>query len=1143
MNIYAPNGLGKDKIDFFEDVIQTVLELKATHDCEATVVAGDFNLVFNDDEVKDRLITNNEKRLANSVAQIFCTAELKDGWTAAGSKEFTWSTNRNGKQIFSTLDRIMFSETKLILRKKEVDWSLSLSDHAMVLATFTSVVSNRKPCNFIPRLDPRILEDTDARRILDQEFESLMNNASADWTPHVALEYCKMSMRTAVFTTTGKIKARFRNEEKELNENINEIINELTNIDEKSSRHPLLVHKLDDLRCLKRQLVEKIGSKIEQRTARAWHNEGELSNKYFFNLLNRRTNEEINSLLIDNEQCCDGPKIEEAIRGFYKDLYESVGEPRSLNNDFFRNIDPIDDVEAEDVVRDLTLEELGATLKGCADSSPGPDGIPYSYLKYFWSTFGPILLRAWCHSLRSGELPQSHKLSYLRLIPKAGKDPRVINNLRPITLSNTDHKLITKTYARKLTSAVSKRISQEQTAYLPGRLINDNVRSMLMTLDLANLDETVDGIIVSLDAKKAFDSVDHDYIRGILDAFGLSRFKPIFNVLYNGLKSDIILNGGTIDGYKILKGVKQGDALSCIIFIMCMEPLIANIKSNPDIEGIVSQKLDIDIPKVYGYADDVNSVIKTSERALQSIFVEYERFSEQSGLILNAEKTELLRFKKTRPVERTFDVTYMGKEYSLATSNEIKVNGVLFFQDPKVREEKNVDKVIAAMTRHLMQWSRRHLTLLGKILILKTFAISQVVFLMQSMMLEDKSLKRINQLLFKFLWNKNFNAAKAPDRIKREVVLTPCKYGGFGMLDIFKMNESFNIRALGRMSNSEHPVFKQVWSDVKNSSFFNVRTAFAADGKLRAGLKLLNARRLDILTWSPDQIMSNASLVVMLDNCKLINVLTSTGRLSIPAHRVLNRRPNLKLKEITLAELASIERYLISPNLTALIRILIRQAPNLNLNGSVADASELYPTNAGSVVPMATLSSKAIREDLTKDVDEIICVYKSGLLLTPGEVLAWTKNVKKLTSTRHRCALLRIAHGDVYTNARLFRFGLIDNPKCANCEEASESLNHRFLECRAASTAWQILEGYIEQMAIPALNSISLERLLGVETQDRHEQKLALTLRTELATRLMTRGGKTYCPTVLAKASVRTILMVEKLSNEQKQLLTTVLNG
>ena len=278
-----------------------------------------------------------------------------------------------------------------------------------------------------------------------------------------------------------------------------------------------------------------------------------------------------------------------------------------------------------------------------------------------------------------------------------------------------------------------------------------------------------------------------------MEAFGLKSFIAIFDVLYKDLKSDIILNGGTIDGYKILRGVKQGDALSCIIFIMCMEPLLRNILRNNEIVGIRSSKLNIDIPKAYGYADDVNAIVKNDPKSIQAIFSEYGKFSSSSGLILNADKTEMLRFKKFNNTKRTFKVKYMDKEYSLSTTEGIKINGILFFQDPKIREERNVDKVVNAMTKHLTNWSRRHLTLIRKILIAKSYGISQMVFLMQSIMLNDKSLKRLNQILFKFLWNKNFIAAKAPDRVKREIVLTPCKFGGFGMADINLMNAIFVI--------------------------------------------------------------------------------------------------------------------------------------------------------------------------------------------------------------------------------------------------------------------------------------------------------------------------------------------------------------
>ena len=134
----------------------------------------------------------------------------------------------------------------------------------------------------------------------------------------------------------------------------------------------------------------------------------------------------------------------------------------------------------------MTSDELREVLHSCSDSAPGPDGIPYSILGLMWPAYGPLLVDAWNHSLRTGKLPQSHKTSYLKLIPKAGKDLSKLTNWRPITLSNCDHKLITKAFSKRLCEAVGKVIGEEQTAYLKGRLINDNIRSMSAVVKIAN---------------------------------------------------------------------------------------------------------------------------------------------------------------------------------------------------------------------------------------------------------------------------------------------------------------------------------------------------------------------------------------------------------------------------------------------------------------------------------------------------------------------------------------------------------------------------------------------------------------------------------------------------------------------------------
>ena len=92
------------------------------------------------------------------------------------------------------------------------------------------------------------------------------------------------------------------------------------------------------------------------------------------------------------------------------------------NDEFFDEITPVSGTDERKVIEPINLEELGRTLAGCSDSAPGPDGIPYSYYKALWRTMGPLLVEAWSYTIRTGNLCESHKISFLKLIPKPNKD-------------------------------------------------------------------------------------------------------------------------------------------------------------------------------------------------------------------------------------------------------------------------------------------------------------------------------------------------------------------------------------------------------------------------------------------------------------------------------------------------------------------------------------------------------------------------------------------------------------------------------------------------------------------------------------------------------------------------------------------------
>ena len=192
------------------------------------------------------------------------------------------------------------------------------------------------------------------------------------------------------------------------------------------------------------------------------------------------------------------------------------------------------------------------------------------------------------------------------------------------------------------------------------------------------------------------------------------------------------------------------------------------------------------------------------------------------------------------PQPKVYNVSYLGKNVVVKTCDKIKINGIIFQRDRSAMDEENVKAVCSKMDSHLKRWSRRNLSILGKINIVKTFGISQIIYLMQSLCLKNAHMKVLKAFLYKFIWNRHYLAAKAPERIKREIVNTPVKLGGFGMLDIAHLDEGLKCRALGRLLASEHPFMILLRNKVDLNDFFDPKCISNVDSILESAINVLN---------------------------------------------------------------------------------------------------------------------------------------------------------------------------------------------------------------------------------------------------------------------------------------------------------------
>jgi len=256
---------------------------------------------------------------------------------------------------------------------------------------------------------------------------------------------------------------------------------------------------------------------------------------------------------------------------------------------------------------------------------------------------------------------------------------------------------------------------------------------------------------------------------------------------------------------------------------------------------------------------------------------------------------------------------------------------------------------------------------------------------------------------------------------------------------------------------TKHPLLSRIRENLSLTNFFNSGINCHSDDMLRYSLKLLDKARAKLLRWPTNLLTSNPVIVNCIRKMKLTHLLTPAGKRSVQYFLLTRRNPEITVGELTEGEYRSISWSNRYPSLNDAICYILR-----NRIDPVARYGCMLPTKPGILADLASISAKDIRL-ASKDMEsQVICIYKIGLTLQPGEVINWSRNVKRLPSVRHKSTLLRLAHGEVYSNSRLHKFGMIDDPKCNNCSANVETILHKVLECPKAIDAWNRLNQFKE---------------------------------------------------------------------------------